>query len=74
MRIRRLKRSTTKKKRLLRLLEEYGGSVPLAVAAKELYGRDGRLERDKVVRLLSAYRAYGNGSRMRVKKSKVVEM
>ncbi|RPF43078.1 hypothetical protein EDD75_2199 [Thermodesulfitimonas autotrophica] len=54
--MRRLKQET-KKERLLRLLEERGGSVPLEVAARELYGKDGEPECMKVIRLLSAYRA-----------------
>jgi len=62
----------TKKARLLRLLEEHRGAVPLSLAAKELYGKDGRLEREKVVRLLSAYRTQGD--RMWVRKGKVVGM
>lgn len=54
--MKRLKQ-TTKKEKLLRLLEEYNGRVPLKVAARELYGGDGEMERWKVIKLLSAYRA-----------------
>ncbi|MGO0122193.1 hypothetical protein [Desulfothermobacter acidiphilus] len=56
--MRKLRRET-KKVKLERLLREHGGRVPIDLAAKELYGRDGELEREKVIRLLSAYRADG---------------
>lgn len=61
----------TKKARLLRLLEEHRGAVPLGLAARELYGKDGELEKLKVVRALAAYRAKGRGVG-RVRNGKVI--
>jgi hypothetical protein len=46
----------TKKARLLRLLQEHRGAVPLGLAARELYGRDDTLNRMRIVHLLGAYR------------------
>jgi hypothetical protein len=57
--MRRTLRRSTKKGKLLRLLEEHGGAVPIEIAAKELYGRDDELRRWKVVKLLSAYKSQG---------------
>lgn len=64
----------TKKARLLRLLEEHRGVVSIGIAARELYGRDGELERLKVVRILAAYRAKKDDEvgRCRVRNKNVV--
>ena len=61
-----------KKRLILHLLEKYG-SVPLGVAAKEMYGRDGELEQLKVVRILNAYRMRDKTfARIRVRNKHVV--
>ncbi|MCL6478496.1 MAG: hypothetical protein K6T65_08765 [Peptococcaceae bacterium] len=46
-----------KKYVILRLLEKYGGAVPLETAAAAVFGRSGELEQLRVIRLLNAYRA-----------------
>ncbi|MCL6558861.1 MAG: hypothetical protein K6U74_08655 [Firmicutes bacterium] len=62
-----------KKRIILRLLEKYGGSVPLSVAAKELYGQEGELQQLKVIRALNAYRAQDPiFDHIRVRQKKIV--
>lgn len=56
--IRSLKKAKqTKKDILIRLMNAYQHQLPLGVAAKALYGKDGELERSKVINLLGAYRS-----------------
>lgn len=45
-----------KKKRLIRMLENHGGRVPLGEAARELYGQNSELTRAQVTRVLACYR------------------
>ena len=65
---------TIKKRIVLRLLKELD-AVPLAVAAREMYGRGGELAKIKVVRALCAYRkkdpVFQN---VRVRKGKIVRV
>lgn len=65
---------TVKKRIVLRLLEERG-AVPLALAAKEMYGRGGELAKIKVIRALCAYRKKDPVFRdVRVRKGKIVRV
>lgn len=52
-------RVETKGQKIKRMLESYGGSAPIDEVAREVYGRCGREEKEKLVRLLSAFRARG---------------
>ncbi len=52
------KRVKIKKHVILRLLEQHGGRVPIAVAAKELYGSESELAQIKVARAICGYRSW----------------
>lgn len=66
----------TKKARLLRLLAECRGRVPLAEAARQLYGRDGELEQLRVIRAMNAYRAVKDAdfAHIRVREKHIVDL
>jgi len=65
----------TKKAKLLRLLDEHGGRVSLAEAAKRLYGRSGELEQLQVIRVLNAYRAKDTKfNTIRVRRKHIVQV
>lgn len=61
----------TKKARLLRLLEEHRGAVPLGLAARELYGGRNPLLEHKVIQLISAYRRKDPRFKAKVKSKRV---
>lgn len=50
----------TKKAKLVRLIDQHNGNLPIGTAAKKMYGQDSELTRWKVVKLLAAYRAGGD--------------
>jgi hypothetical protein len=69
------KRVKIKKQVILRLLDMYQGCVPLAIAAKELYGDGGQLAQIKVVRAVCGYRSWADEfAHIRVKRGNIINI